>query len=725
MTRGSYTVSTTDLASLDPVFAAASRPPPRAFAGEENPLATPSPVQRSFAGEENPLTSPAPNPPSSYTTGPSATPEQPADIEMTVTATRLVPDNFVANLETAKTNPLNKYVSYNSLFTLSCISIQQQNEGIYNSQSLTNIVASSKGDWNNNGAKRVTTTFGKFDYFIDDVIFSNQPHLNNNTGNTFAHKITFKVTEPYSMGLFLIALQQGAIQGGYRNYREAAFLLTIEWAGYDDNNIPSIDSTLTRYIPIKFIRIQFNVESSGTIYECQAIPYNEIALRDSVTKISTSVTISGSKVDELLISENSDNNTGARSLTSVLRNFQQGQVRNGVLASTDEYVIIFPSNQTDRENSGNDISRSVLFTDLENNGTVPFPSTASVFDSVRRIYQNRRVTVSEKRNFEFPANTKIEDIITDVILRSDYIAKQLTDENILSDPNGMINWFRIETHVEDSTTWNDRFGRQNRRYIYRVLPYAVHVDRFLAPNARPSGYRNLISQVQRIYDYTYSGKNSEILSLNLDFKMAFFTEVPADAAQNTSSTAQNFTTNIREQSDNRVSPGDSSNIQQTSGSGATNQTTAVPTPDFSRNRDDARTRQVKLLQAIMQQPADIMNLEVEIRGDPYYIPSSGMGNQLIPPQNFNLMRDGSFNYQSGQVDILLRFRTPLDLDPVTGLYKFAQEVDQLSGLFFVFQVESKFNNNKFTQVLKLIRRRVQLGPSAPVGQAENTIVFST
>lgn len=645
-------------------------------------------------------------------------------IEQTVTAPRLIRDNFIADLTTVKANPLNKFVTFNNLFTLACLSVEQQNLGNYNAQNLSNIVASSKGDWNNNGAKRVNTSFGKFDYFIDDVIIANLPSLNNRSGNTFAHKITFTVTEPYSMGLFLLTLQEGALQSRYENFREAAYLFVIEFAGYDDNNVPSIDSSLTRYIPIKFIDVQMKITSSGTTYACEAIPYNEIALRDSVSKISASITISGSKVDELLIAENSDNNSGARSLMSVLRNFREAQIRNGVMQTTDEYEIIFPSDQTDRENSGNEISRSVLFTGLENNGTVPFPPNNAVFDTVRRIYQNRRVTVSEKRNFEFPANTKIEDIITDVILRSEYIAGQLTEESIRSNANGMINWFRIETQVIDLYRFNPRYNRQDRRYIYRVIPYAVHINRFLAPNAESPGYRNLISEVQRIYDYTYSGKNTEIINVNLDYQMGFFTEVPADAAQNTSSTAQNFGSQIRESSQtNAIANGESPRTQAATGPTATNQTTATPTPDLTRGRDDARTRQVKLLQAILQNPGDLVGLDVEIRGDPYYLPSSGMGNQLIPPQSFNLMADGSFNYQSGEVDILFRFRTPLDLDPVTGLYKFAQEIDQLSGLFQVLEVESKFNNNKFTQTIKLIRRRVQLGPSAAVGQTENRIVF--
>ena len=710
MTRGSLTTSIEDLGRLSSTPPSVPRPSPPESAsvvpGADADAGSffPTYIYQTYTIQQS---------------QPSAGQEQPQPTQRQ-SPTRI---NFLANLESAKSNPLNKYVTYNNLFTLACLTKEQQNSGIYNAQTISNIVTSSKGDWNN-GARRVNTSFGKFDYFIDDVIIAHMPSINNRSGNTFAHKITFSVTEPYSIGLFLLTLQEGARLGGYQNFREAAYLFVIEWAGYNDQNVASIDATLTRYIPIKFIDIQMKVNQSGAVYQCEAVPYNDIALRDSVSQISTQITISGSRVDELLTSENSNDNSGIKSLTSVLRNFRQRQTANGVLQSTDEYVIRFPRDFTDREGNENDISKSVLFTGLDDQGTVPFPPNVAVFDTVRRIYQNRRVRVSEKRNFEFPANTKIEDIITDVILRSDYIAKQLTDRNVLTDSNGMINWFRIETQVIDLTEWNSRFNRQNRRYIYRVVPYRVHVHKFLAPNAIPGGVQNLIKEVQRIYDYTYTGKNTEIININLDFKMGFFVELPADAAQNTASTTPNATMIPRGQTNNTILPGQPATNPSTAGFQSSNRPTAgdIQVSPSSGN-DDGRARQVKHLQAILQAEGDLIDLELEIRGDPYYLPNSGLGNQLLAPQSFNLMSDGSFNYQSGEVDVLVRFRTPLDLDPVTGLYKFAQEIDQLSGLFHILEVESKFNNNKFTQVVKLLRRRVQLGSSNTVGQSENTIVF--
>lgn len=638
-------------------------------------------------------------------------------VDEAVAAQRAANSTTTVNLSGVKSNPLNKYASYNSLFTLSCLSIQQQNTGTFSASNIGNIVASSKGDWNNRGTNRTPTDFGNFDYFIDDVMITSLPSINRTTGNNFATKITFKITEPYSMALFLLTLQDGAEAGGYKNYREAAYLLTIEWAGYDDNNVPSIDAQLTRYIPIKFIDIKMKVLTSGTTYECEAIPYNEVALRDPITQVQTSIQISGSDVDEFLVK-------GDKSLISALRDFRSRQVRDGILPSTDEYEITFPKDFTDPANSGNDIQKSKLFTDLTDAGAVQFPGQSQVFDPVKRIYQNSRVTVTEKKIFNFPMGTKIEDMITDVIIRSDYIAKQLTNERVLSDPNGMIKWFRIETRVEDKQEFNSAFGRQNRKYTYRVIPYQVHVNRFLRPNTVPAGYGNLTKTVHRVYDYIYTGKNTEVLSVNLDFNMAYFSAVPADGTRNTGTNAPNL--GIAAQPTlpaNSIRQGGSPDIQQRTGPEASNQPVFTSPSQINSGTDTPTTQQVKHLQNILQNPADLINVDLEIMGDPYYIPSSGMGNQIRQPVDSNILSDGSLNYQSGEVDILIKFRTPIDLDPDTGLYKFARTVDQFSGLFMVLEIESKFNHNKFTQTIKCMRRRTQLGASAPAGATQNEIIF--
>jgi hypothetical protein len=104
-----------------------------------------------------------------------------------------------------------------------------------------------------------------------------------------------------------------------------------------------------------------------------------------------------------------------------------------------------------------------------------------------------------------------------------------------------------------------------------------------------------------------------------------------------------------------------------------------------------------------------MTADIEIIGDPYYIADSGMGNFSDVPVNFNENANGSMNYQSGEVDVIVNFRTPTDYNSVTGQMDFMSGVQNagFSGLYNVQEVTNMFKGGKFTQTLKAIRRPIQ------------------
>ena len=73
------------------------------------------------------------------------------------------------------------------------------------------------------------------------------------------------------------------------------------------------------------------------------------------------------------------------------------------------------------------------------------------------------------------------------------------------------------------------------------------------------------------------------------------------------------------------------------------------------------------------------------------------------------------NYQSGEVDILVNFKTPIDYNPLTGEMDFGNtvNVDGFSGLYQVMSVKNSFVKGKFTQVLDLTRRANQKPAEPP------------
>ena len=136
--------------------------------------------------------------------------------------------------------------------------------------------------------------------------------------------------------------------------------------------------------------------------------------------------------------------------------------------------------------------------------------------------------------------------------------------------------------------------------------------------------------------------------------------------------------------------------------------------------EDYKTIIAKTFQnALVNSPVDLITVKMTIMGDPYYIADSGMGNwSNVETGAFNVTETGAVNYQNGEVDILVNFRTPIDIDQSTGYMNFGQTqlVDGFSGLYQVTRVISHFQSGKFTQELDLIRRREQEKANAPAPQ---------
>lgn len=653
------------------------------------------------------------------------------------------------------TNPLDKFQTFNNLFTLAGMTKQQINQGTWDRNQLKNVICRSQGDWEK--SKHVQTDFGSFDYFIDDLIITSKPSPGAATGATFAHKINFRVFEPYSMGLFMLAMQQAAEAGGYKlNFKEAPFMLMIEWVGYvDDKPGPSNPGKeLYRLIPIRIKNITFKIGASGTMYEVDAIPYNEIAFRDNIVKHITDVRLSGNSVIEVLAE-------GDFSLLAHLQRRPTYEAQDNGVAGIDHYQIFFPKDFMEVAGGKNIISEAKINYGFETGGVQPFKELDKIYSRLGDFYETKHFKMEDDRVMHFYQEASIPEIITEVILRSEYITKQIVGSKITTDDNGMVNWFRIEVQVED---WDDNpaLGRQQRSYIYRVLPYKVHVSKFLPPNERPPGYDNLRKTVAREYNYIYTGKNTEILDIQLNFDLAWFTPVPSDLSQRVGQKnpgtsgmlaggKERYFQLPRKSPFNLGAAAEQVGIPQTpdranplynfgnalydsgalttpavsnyleTGDLKSNRPELQPTSQPVANRDyfiklsggsgsdDEATSQARTLQYMLTNPGDMIKLDMDIMGDPYYIPSSGMGNQIKQQKTFNLLEDGSMNYQNGEVDIIVNFRTPIDLDPATGLYRFEKPIDMWSGLYQIWEIESKFNGGKFTQHIKGIRRRSQYG----------------
>jgi hypothetical protein len=599
-------------------------------------------------------------------------------------------------------NPLHDYALYNYIFSLSVL-----DDGSYNG-------AGYKGG--NNGpylaksaslepGNRVPTAAGVFDFFIEDVKISHIAGLDQGNGNTNATGINFKVIEPYSMGLFFQAIQTGARAKGHANYLDAPYLLTLEFTGHIDADAQMISvPNTTRHFPIKLRLLEMRVTAQGAEYDINAYPVNEQAFEQAKITLNTAVSLKGKDVREMLKTD------PEKSLEVYLTKRSKEQKAAKLINEEDKFEIIFPE--------ADDIASASMGFDLYKKNDPPFGEDDLVYEN--GIYKRGNLSIDPKvSEFRFAQGTDVINLINQVILMSDYGIKALN--NISGD--GFINWWRVEVDVEyiSSDANLPKTGTKPKKYIYRIVKYRADSSHFLPPNSRRKGTEADKGAVAKEYNYIYTGKNIDVLDFDINFKAGFYTTIHADGNQSNSEKGLNIADSAGVQANKRNT--DRTNVQATDGGSQTgpvptSQTVSGITTRTSKagggSYEDEASLAARQFHDAISAGVDMVNLNMTILGDPYYLSDTGMGNYHAGGGGY-INGDGAMPWDKGEIHVVVNFKTPADFDTDTGLYNFgsATTVDQFSGLYRVLKGDSNFQKGKFTQTLTLVRLRNQDAPGGP------------
>jgi hypothetical protein len=667
-------------------------------------------------------------------------------------------------------NILSGYTTYNYVLSLGVLSDKEINypDSTYLTGASPLLVCKSA---NAEPYNRVATAYGKFDFFLDNLVTKSVVGFEK-SGNTNVMGIEFQITEPFSMGMFTVALQTGAFQVGWKNYREAPYLLKIEFRGNkSDGSMTAIPNT-TRYIPIKILKLDMKVNEKGAIYNVRAIPFNHQALSTKNANFKSDVAIKGATVQELL-------QTGEKSLQAVINQRLQQLKTDGLVKAPDEVLILFPKetasaasagSSANKESTGsattspspteyssnqgiytklgvakskinktlvqgdgdcNELGKASMGFGLDKKGDPTFGSETKVWDAKNKVWTRGSNTSNIKEGeFKFSQNTDIINAINQVLLNSNFPKETLDASKVT--PEGMRGWWAIDTQVymlasdeNDSST-----GESPKLIIYRVVPYAVSVDRTNPPNTAPPGVPNLKKQVVKEYNYLYTGKNTEIIKFDIEFKTSFSILMAADGLKRSQDVITGGNTGVSETKEAVIDPQpDGSAPPSVAGVTPTSVSYTLTTTSTDRRggggSETQATRAARVFHDAITRGTDMMRLNMEIWGDPYYIVQSGTGNYTSKNATQNLNADGTANYQNGELYITVNFRTPIDINQATGMYNFAGSssapVVQFSGLYRVFRITSTFAGGKFTQLLSGSRMLQQENPN--VGTPSKT--FST
>lgn len=664
--------------------------------------------------------------------------------------TKTTAGSAVKNLPSVVKNPMEQFASTNVLWTLACLTPEQfNNPPSYRNSSgdLKNIVFSSGGRFD---SQRTKTFFGTPEYFVNNFQMNCIIGASEKSGNSNAVKFSFDIYEPYSMGLLLQSMQNAAVNAGYLSYLDnTPYVLRMDIQGYDDLGV-SIKSIKPKFFTMKLTSMKFNVTEGGSNYKVEAIPYNHQGFSDAINTAYNDIKISGDKtgvgnVVELL-------STSESSLVAVLNRNEEKLKAEGKIGVPDRYSIQFPKlsgewfssagdkkqvnkasvvpNELAQKSVGgsqvnyaddkslpiNELGAASLGFDSKSGGNALFKRAGDQIDEKTGVIKRDNMTIDPKlRAFQFGQGQSLTAIINQVILSSDYAKRAITDKPTAE---GYIKWFKLDVQVE-LLSYDPIVGDYAKKITYRVVPYFIHQSIFSNPSSAPVGYAELMKSVSKEYQYIYTGQNVDILKFDININNLFYSGInPSPENEGAKTSNQDQKNSEKLNSTTATGKGKDPASQAAQLGRARPKRDPKLLKSMKGGSGDKTTEQAvaeNFQQAFISgSSADMVSVDLEILGDPYWLVDSGMGNYFsgAPSPTSQITNDGTMNYESGNVYVYLTFKTPADINETKGTYDFsvAGKESPFGGIYRINLVENYFQDGFWKQKLKCLRMPGPQGP---------------
>ena len=650
-----------------------------------------------------------------------------------------------------ETSVLNKYNSYNYVWTLFVANIDRAKDPLYlfsnpepeniilrtsgkGSVSLSHPSSMNAGTTGNANSAEfqefldgyLASSIGKFDFYIDNIDLSSEMTA---SGNSLITNGTMTIVEPLSMMGFVEAVKAMSYAAGYADSKGATAQLKLEFFGWKMNDAGEMIAEqvpgAVRLLPISLNQIDIEAGDRGTIYK---IVFTGIGTYGSTFEGRTLAPIKmvGSNVLEVL-------DSFKRTLND---NIQRAQGSDTSAVCTEYDIEFAPWTTPDGkiDDSKNPIAfwQSVAINELHRSSQeFIFPNHDA--DTGKNAYKTKEAKkspdlISTTETIQFRESEKIADCITAVIRESTFIKTWVFDriEEYKNSGTGLVPYFRVFSQVYVKEPLNKQTGNAAYKITYTVMPYWIHHSRFPLEGLQSFDSEPLRRLCRRQYNYLYSGKNVDVLDFKFNYNNLYFQTIPFAmgnkdqvAKSTNASPTGSITLKVTEQDlkDPNRNPdgGQRQGVDPSLTSGNGNQPSGIK-PQASPYQ--------QLSWAIHN---TLMNLQqdqsciLRIIGDPYYICTSGMGNGFdkVDEAKPGQTEGGEADILRREVYIYVQFQTPRDTnsDPTSenfGFMDFGQDLLPFTGIFKVRQARHIFRDGAFIQELELIRLSGQVVSKDPV-----------
>jgi len=675
-------------------------------------------------------------------------------------------------------NQLHQYASYAYSLSWHLLTVDEYNKVVETQEYVANkVLVASAGRYND--IKTGDRAFNRSSVFSDDFYFEGLEFdtvigITEMSRSTNAISLDFTLVEPYGMTLVnkVAEVCSSSEVGSIDNYTHAPYLLQIDFYGMDDTgNITGIISGITKRIPIKLVSMGINITNRGSEYKIKAVPFNHSAY--DLTSVQTPAnfeitaqTVAGffqsSESEKELfktvaIEERSDNNIARRTSNSDFVG-PDGQINNNVTESlfgADSAYLLLKDPIYKVKSYGSAINswnqrltetNKIQYPDTYffkfdktiGESSITTEGTTSPKNTSMTNLKNKKEPISIRRTnigastrdldynvttISINAGTTIDMLLNYIIRHSQYIREQIvipesfatTDAYIAAKKkfaDSPMSWFKIVPTVKLKNF--DKIKQVwSRDITYHIVPYKVYNTKLdIMPQKTQT-------HPVKVYNYLYTGKNDDILDLELKFDFLYFTALtPYRSHQTTVNPMAQATEETR-----NTNPG--GYMPQYEGVISNNPNAVQPNviQHQYNSRESATGHHITAKDQAVADAAtsllsgsmgDMIQVKLSIIGDPDYIkqddvfypPRYTVDEKIDNTTDFDprLTANGSLITDHGELYVQILFRTPTDLDESTGMMKFDKnQIAMFSGMYRVVRVVNKFSRGQFIQDLELVR----------------------
>jgi hypothetical protein len=640
-------------------------------------------------------------------------------------------------------NPLEKFASYNVLFTLSALGKADLEDtkflngpahdiiikssgisGANDNRTGTGLNADNKrtlyGNLHTDGNKDLANaldnarkTFAKDrDMYFQSVDMTAIPGPNEQRRLTSVTQINMTIVEPAGITLFE-RLRAAAANNNYLDHIDAPYLLTVEFVGFDANGKATTAKEgefMKRLIPVKLTNVQLEMNQGGATYALQAIPYNEFALvnRFNFPRSSGSLVPKDKKLNSVL-----------KQLEIILNEQNQEEKTSAGVLLPDKYEISIDKELADRD-------LDIKFDSIEQAGMGQQLADANSVDSapvqvlkfnsgqaISMILENIMKLHPNHSNINFNEwKTKVATTLRQTQKKSGTTGVYDRTANEKENPDMYFKYFMIRTQVIPEERFD--FNRKKNQKIIKfvISPYKIHAYSLNIPGV--STGQNFKNFVYKTYNYMFTGENIDILDLAIDYKYSYFQTKLKDVDSSNDRSIRVEKSESEKFDEPDIDVEDQSFLHSFEPGLSKSDSPGVTGPTF---------RKVDQLVDYLSHPqADMVNIKMEILGDPAWLGQSqfipaqpeAMGNGISQDKDIGFWRGNlesiwnsklrCFNSDLAEPIIMLKFKMPTDVDTQRGVYEMASnEQAMFTGLYKVVQVDHNMSGGKYTNRLHLTR----------------------